>query len=55
MLHINNQSINHHGNADMGNRDSLLVKCRTRNRQVASSNPGRSGGKIFLSRVNFVC
>ena len=22
---------------------------------VASSNPGRSGGRIFFSRVNFVC
>ena len=28
---------------------------RTRDRKVASSNPGRSGGKIFFSRVNFVC
>ena len=28
---------------------------RTRDRKVASSNPGRSGGKIFFSRVNFLC
>ena len=28
---------------------------RTRDRKVASSIPGRSGGIIFLSRVNFVC
>ena len=28
---------------------------RARHRKVASSNPGRSGGRIFLSRVNFVC
>ena len=28
---------------------------RTRDRKVASSNPGRSGVKIFFSRVNFVC
>ena len=28
---------------------------RTRGRKVASSNPGRSGGRIFFSRVNFVC
>ena len=28
---------------------------RTRDRKVASSNPGRSGGTIFFSRVNFVC
>ena len=26
-----------------------------RDRKVASSNPGRSGGRIFFSRVNFVC
>ena len=28
---------------------------QTRNRMVASSNPGRSGGKNFFSGVNFVC
>ena len=28
---------------------------RTRDRKVASSNLGRSGGRIFFSRVNFVC
>ena len=28
---------------------------RTRDRKVASSNPGRSGGRIFFSRINFVC
>ena len=28
---------------------------RTRDRKVASSNPGRSGGRSFFSRVNFVC
>ena len=28
---------------------------RTRDRKVASSNPGRSGRRIFFSRVNFVC
>ena len=38
-----------------GSRDSLLVERRTRDRKVASSNPGRSGGRIFFSRVNFVC
>ena len=27
----------------------------TRDRKVASSNPGRSGGRIFFSRVIFVC
>ena len=28
---------------------------RTRDRKVVSLNPGRSGGRIFFSRVNFVC
>ena len=28
---------------------------RTRDRKVASSNPGRSGGRILFSRINFVC
>ena len=27
----------------------------TRDQKVASSNPGRRGGRIFFSRVNFVC
>ena len=27
----------------------------THDRKVASSNPGRSGGRIFFSRVNFLC
>ena len=35
--------------------DSLLVQRRTRDRKVASSNPGRSGGRIFFFRVNFLC
>ena len=30
-------------------------ECWTCDRSVASSNPGRSGGRIFFSRVNFVC
>ena len=38
-----------------GSRDSWLVRGRTRDQKVASSNPGRSGGRIFFSRVNFVC
>ena len=28
---------------------------RTRDRKVASSNPGRNGSRIFFSRVNFMC
>ena len=35
--------------------DSSLVDRRTRDQKVASLNPGRSGGRIFFSRVNFVC
>ena len=31
------------------------LKRWTRDRKVASSNPGRSGVRIFFSRVNFVC
>ena len=31
------------------------VELWTRNRKVASSNPGWSGRRIFFSRVNFVC
>ena len=36
-------------------RGSLWGEHRTRDRKVASSNPGRSGGRIFFSRVDFVC
>ena len=28
---------------------------RTRDRKVPGSSPGRSGGRIFFSRVNFLC
>ena len=35
--------------------DSLLVECRTHDQKVASSNPGRSSGRIFFCRVNFAC
>ena len=31
------------------------LECLTHNWKVASSNPGRSGGRIFFSRVNLVC
>ena len=31
------------------------LECRTHNGKVASSNPGRSGRRIFFSKVNFVC
>ena len=36
-------------------RDSFLVERRTWDGKVASLNLGRSGRKIFFSRVNFVC
>ena len=35
--------------------DSLLVECRTLDQHDANLNLGRSGGRIFFSRVNFVC
>ena len=31
------------------------LECWTHDRKVVSSNPGRSGGRILFSRVNFVC
>ena len=33
----------------------MLIERQTHNRKVASSNPGRGGGRILLFRVNFVC
>ena len=39
----------------MGAEIACRLKRRTLDRKVASSNPGRSGGRIFFSRVNFVC
>ena len=39
----------------MGSRDSLLVKCRPCDRNVVSSNPSRSGERIFFFRIKFVC
>ena len=36
-------------------RDGLLVRAPDSHRKVASSNPGRSGGRMFFSRVNFLC
>ena len=38
-----------------GARIACWSERRTRDRKVASSNPGRSGGRIFFSRVNFAC
>ena len=34
---------------------SQWLKRGTRDRKVAGSSPGRSGGRIFFSKVNFLC
>ena len=39
----------------LGPGTACWLECRTRDQNVASSNPSRSGGRIFFSRVNFVC
>ena len=36
-------------------RIACWLECWTRDRKVVSLNPGRSGGRIFFSRVNFLC
>ena len=36
-----------------GGGDSSVFERRTRDRKVAGSNPGMSGGGIFFSRVSF--
>ena len=43
------------GGGGGGGRDSQWLERRTRDRKVAGSNPCRSGGRIFFSRVNFLC
>ena len=32
-----------------------MLERRTRDRKVPGSSPGRSGGRIFFSRFNFLC
>ena len=44
-----------HARCMYGGGDSSAVRGRTRDRKVAGSNPCRSGGRIFFSRVNFLC
>ena len=39
----------------MGAGIARWLERQTRDRKVASLNPGRSRGRIFFSRVNFVC
>ena len=38
----------------VGSQDSMLVERQTGDQKVAGSNPSRSGGRIFFSRVGFV-
>ena len=39
----------------MGAGTAQGLERRTRDWKVAGSNPGRSGGRIFFSRANFLC
>ena len=39
----------------IGSGIACWLERRSRDRKVASSNPGRRSGRIFFSRVNFVC
>ena len=43
------------GNERPGVGTACWLERRTRDRKFASSNPGRSGGRVLFSRVNFVC
>ena len=40
---------------DFGVVTAQWLECRTRDRKVSGSSPGRSGGRIFFSMVNFLC
>ena len=39
----------------LGSWDSSVVERRTRDRKVSGSRPCRSSGRLFFSRVNFLC
>ena len=39
----------------MGCQDSTVVECRTCDRKFTRLSPGRSGRRMFFSRVNFSC
>ena len=41
--------------AKLGAGIALWLERRTRDPKVAGSNPCRSGGRIFFSRVSFLC
>ena len=45
----------YHTTKTPGTGIACWLERRTRDRKVAGSNPGRSGGRKFFSRVNFVC
>ena len=44
-----------HTKGTLGARMAQWLERRARDRKVPSSNPGRSDGRIFFSRVSFLC
>ena len=44
-----------HSDHYLGAGIAQWLECLTHDRKVAGSNPCRSGGRIFYSRVNFLC
>ena len=54
MMMIYDHVDNHGDNHDRGVGITGWLERWARDRMVASSNPGRSGGRIFFSEVNFV-
>ena len=47
-----------HGNRPVSRREAGIAQWlerRTRDRKVEGSNPCWNGGRIFFSRVNFLC
>ena len=60
ILPLQRQACKRHGSEAKNTEGSRAwiacwLECRTRDRQVVSLNPGRSGGRIFFSRGSFVC
>ena len=51
VLRLNDKSLLH----TKKSRDRLLVERRAHDQKVVSSNPGRSGRRIFFSTINFLC
>ena len=52
---VNPWCVGPYGRNQHGVEIAQLVECRTRDRKVACTSPGRSGGRIFFSRVHFLC